>query len=245
MLKRLRYYIVSAVMLLSMAQAMAQVAMPDTVCIGTSRIYQVNDATVRSTYTWKIDGVTQPSTTHQLSTTWNTAGTFLVSVQEHGENGCDGDIRTGLVIVRPIPIPNAGPDAIVCFGTSLRLNGSGGTVYQWSPGTYLSNPLIRDPLFTGTRAGVFTYLLAVTDDIGCKSSLRDTVVITVLPQARIFAGNDTSVSINQPLQLNAIDRSGSGFTSYSWSPSFGLSSSSVANPVALFNSISGNSGYNY
>lgn len=49
---RFQHIIVLAVMLFSVMQGMAQIAMPDTVCVGTARVYQVNDATVPSTYTW-------------------------------------------------------------------------------------------------------------------------------------------------------------------------------------------------
>jgi gliding motility-associated-like protein len=42
-----------------------------------------------------------------------------------------------------------------------------------------------------------------------------------------FAGNDTSIVIGQPLQLQA-----TGGASYRWSPAAGLSSSNVSNPVA-------------
>jgi gliding motility-associated-like protein len=45
------------------------------------------------------------------------------------------------------------------------------------------------------------------------------------------AGSDTSVVVDQPRQLNA-----SGGSSYQWIPSLYLSNSSIANPVAVFNS---------
>jgi gliding motility-associated-like protein len=53
--------------------------------------------------------------------------------------------------------------------------------------------------------------------------------VTVLPEIKPFAGRDTTVVVNQPLQLN-----GSGGTSYSWTPATGLSSAVIPNPVALF-----------
>lgn len=116
-------------LLLSNRQTIAQIAMPDTVCIGTNRIYKVNDATTPLTYTWKIDGITQSATRNEMNITWNIAGTFLLTVQEHANNGCDGDIRSGLVYVIPLPVANAGPDAVVCFENTARLNGSGGAFY--------------------------------------------------------------------------------------------------------------------
>jgi gliding motility-associated-like protein len=212
----------------------AQIAMPDTVCVGTSRVYKVNDAIVLSTYTWKIDGVTQSSTKNDISITWNTAGTFLLSVQEHVLNGCDGDIRSGLVYVNPLPVPNAGPDVSICFGDVVRLNGSGGAVYQWSPPNYLSNTNTANPLVTLPLAGTYRYILSVSNK-GCQSIAKDTVIITMRPPVKVFAGNDTLVTISQPLQLNAVDVNNSSFINYIWSPPLGLSNTQIKNPVAILN----------
>lgn len=223
-------------LLFSFTEAAAQIAMPDTVCIGTSRIYKVNDAATPSTYTWKIDGVTQPVTKNEISITWNTAGTFLLTVQEHSNNGCDGDIRSGLVNVIPLPVANAGPDAIICFGNTFRLNGSGGSLYQWSPSTYLSNPAIQNPLVSIPVAGTYKYILSVSTN-GCTSLKADTVSVTMLPPVNVFAGRDTFVTVNQPLQLNAADINNSGFTNYIWSPSFGLNNPVIKNPVAVLNTL--------
>lgn len=220
-------------MLLSITQLQAQVAMPDTVCVGTTRLYHVNDSSVPSTYTWKIDGVTQSTFTNSISITWNNPGVYQISVLEHSNAGCDGDLRTGTVVVNAPPVAHAGPDATVCFGTNFRLNGSGGTGYLWTPATYLSNPLIANPIVSSPVAGSFTYVLGVVDANGCHSVKNDSVVVTILPQVKIFAGNDTLIAINEPLQLNAQDVTNSNFTSYSWSPSFGLNNSSVKNPVAI------------
>ncbi|SHG07652.1 hypothetical protein SAMN02745131_04231, partial [Flavisolibacter ginsengisoli DSM 18119] len=76
-------------------------AMPDNVCVGTTKTYQVNDPSVPSTYTWTIDGVIQSSTTNKLTVTWSSPGTYLITVQEHTAAGCDGDLQSGYVFVHP------------------------------------------------------------------------------------------------------------------------------------------------
>ena len=68
--------------LFSFQLTMAQVAMPDTVCIGTNRIYKVNDASVPSTYTWTVNGITQSGNRNELQITWTTAGVYQLTVQE-------------------------------------------------------------------------------------------------------------------------------------------------------------------
>jgi gliding motility-associated-like protein len=209
--------------------------MPDTVCIGVTRLYHVNDPTIPSTYTWKIDGATQASTKNDISIVWNTPGVFLLTVQEHPSTGCDGDIRSGSVYVVPPPVANAGTNAIVCFGTNIRLNGSGGIIYQWAPTIYLSDPSIANPILNIPTQGTYNYILNVTDAKGCRSLVPDTVAITVLPPLKVFAGRDTSIVINQPIQLNAIDINNSGFINYSWSPSTGLNNPLIKSPIAILN----------
>jgi gliding motility-associated-like protein len=234
MFKNLHYITVLLILVLSFTQALAQIAMPDTVCVGTTRLYSVNNASIPSTYTWKINGVIQTSTRNDIDISWNTVGSFQLTVQEHTANGCDADIRSGVVQVNPKPIANAGPDVHICFGTSVRLNGSGGAVYEWSPSTYLSNPSLSNPVSNIPFAGTYQYVLSVSSN-GCKSASNDTVAITVLPAVNIFAGNDTLIAINQSLQLNVVDMNNSGIVNYSWTPSFGLNNSLIKNPVALLN----------
>jgi gliding motility-associated-like protein len=213
--------------------ANAQLPMPDSVCVGATKRYSVNDAIVPSTYTWKINGITQTATTHEVFVSWTTAGVYTITVQEENANGCKGQIEQGVVYVFAIPIPNAGPDVTYCFEAIPRLNGSGGTKYQWTPSTYLSNPNIANPYVNALNAGTYTYNLSVTNAAGCKSTTTDAVTIKVLPKARIFAGFDTSIAINQPLQLNAIDIDNLGFVDYTWTSSFGLDNATKPNPIAI------------
>ncbi len=58
----------------------------------------------------------------------------------------------------------------------------------------------------------------------------------LLRQLKIFPGNDTSVIVNQSVQLAALDINNSGFDSYSWSPPFGLNNPYAQNPVAMISS---------
>ena len=112
------------------------------------------------------------------------------------------------------------------------MHGSGGVVYLWSPSTYLDNTTIPNPKVMNPSAGSITYHLSITDANGCKSQTESLVKITVSPFAKVFAGNDTAIAFNQPLQLNAVDVNNSGFTTYVWSPSYGLNNPAISNPVA-------------
>ncbi len=136
------------------------------------------------------------------------------------------------VFVNPAPIANAGRDTGICFGKDLQLSGSGGIAYVWRPSTYLSGTTVSNPVVVQPAAGAITYRLTVTDANGCISLTEDDITIDVSRQAKLFVGYDTSIAINQPLQLFGIDVFNTGFNNYAWSPSYGLNNPFAKNPVA-------------
>jgi gliding motility-associated-like protein len=142
-----------------------------------------------------------------------------------------GCLATRTIRVTPVPYPgvNAGADLIICYNTSVQLNGStDGSSWLWSPAGKLSNASLLNPVAYPSRTTDF--VLTAYDTKGCPKPGRDTVSVTVLPKMRVSAGRDTAVITGQPLQLFA-----TGGESYTWSPAFNVSSSTIANPVALFN----------
>ncbi|HXB44124.1 MAG TPA: gliding motility-associated C-terminal domain-containing protein, partial [Puia sp.] len=136
------------------------------------------------------------------------------------------------IFVSPAPVANAGLDTSTCYGKNIQLQGSGGIDYLWSPVAYLDNPDISNPTVTNPVKTI-TFYLTVTDMNNCKSIQPASVTVKIEPPAKVFAGNDTSVIINQPLQLNAMDVNNSGFDSYVWSPASGLNDPTVQDPIAL------------
>jgi gliding motility-associated-like protein len=112
------------------------------------------------------------------------------------------------------------------------LNGSGGLNYTWFPVSYLDDPRLASPT-ARQLPGSISYFLNVTDDKGCVSLKKDTVLITVTRPAVINAGNDTVLAIGQPLPLAAKDVNNIGFTQYEWTPYYGLDNPFIANPVTV------------
>lgn len=58
-----------------------------------------------------------------------------------------------------------------------------------------------------------------------------TVTVVVTPPAKLSAGNDTSIVMNQDFQLLARDLNNSGFINYSWFPNQNINSPSIQNPT--------------
>lgn len=136
------------------------------------------------------------------------------------------------VIVDPAPVALAGADQEICFGRDANLQGSGGIEYEWSPALYLNDPLTASPVVNKPPASI-TYTLTVKDTKGCTSLSPDEVTIRVTPPAELDAGADTTIVWGQAFQLMAGDVNNSGFTNYTWSPSFGLNNPNIRNPIAV------------
>ncbi len=142
-----------------------------------------------------------------------------------------GCTATDRVVVYPVPYPlaNAGADTTICYKTVAQLHGGlNGISYNWTPASSLINATSLNP--TARLTATTSYIFYAYDNRGCPKPGKDTVIVTVLSQIHPFAGRDTAVVVNQPLQLHA-----TGGSSYLWLPSTGLSANNIADPVAKYN----------
>ncbi len=133
------------------------------------------------------------------------------------------------VRVAPYPLVNISTkDTTICFGQRVQLQGSySATAFYWSPGNTLLNANALNPIAGPVHTT--RYVLTAADTLrGCPKSVSDTVVVTVIPLMTAYAGKDTAVVPEQPLQLNA---TGSG-THFLWSPASYLNDPNIANPIA-------------
>ncbi|HNP46041.1 MAG TPA: gliding motility-associated C-terminal domain-containing protein, partial [Panacibacter sp.] len=195
-----------------------------TICEGTSsKIAASSDG---STFSWSpADGLSDPFQLNPyVSPKTNT--TYVLTAH----NGTCTKTDTLNVAVNPAPVPYAGPDTSVCPGNTLQLQGNNGMQYTWLPPAFLSNANAPNPYIIDLP-GSITYYLSVIDANGCRSLRSDTIHITLMPPPKVFAGNDTSIAMGQPVQLNAIDVNNTGFTTYTWAPPYKLSDAHIQNPV--------------
>lgn len=186
-------------------------------CAGSS----VNlTATGGATYVWT------PSTGLNNATIANptASGTATTTYVVTGTNaqGCSSS-DTVVVIVKALPIVDAGTAAAICPGFSTNLSASGAVSYAWSPAATLSNATIANP--TATPTSTTTYTVTGTGANGCTAT--DAVTVTVYPAAVVGAGADQAVCAGQSATLT-----GTGAATYSWSPATGLSNAAISNPVA-------------
>ena len=141
--------------------------------------------------------------------------------------GCSAKDQV-IVTTIPYPIADAGRDTVICYEGVAQLTGAAnGTSVVWSPTPGLSDANALDPIVRPSKTTA--YVLSAFDTKGCPKPGSDTVVVTVLPPIRPFAGRDTAIIVGQPLPFNA-----SGGVGYEWSPSIGLSATNIADPVGLY-----------
>ena len=133
-----------------------------------------------------------------------------------------------IVTTVPYPVVNAGTDFSICYNARAQLNGmTDGSSWQWAPASLVSNPNLLNPVSYPPRTT--NYILTAFDTRGCPKPTSDTIRVTVLPKMRVSAGRDTSVIVNQPLQLTA-----TGGINYDWIPATYLSAADISNPVSIF-----------
>lgn len=131
----------------------------------------------------------------------------------------------------PYPISDAGNDARICYGKTVKLIGNtDASSFIWTPTNSLLNSTTLQP--TAGPQSTTTYYLTATDNKGCPKPVTDSVTVTVIQPVKVNAGNDQNVVINQPVQLNA--NGGGVDATYQWSPSTYLSNPNIENPVAVF-----------
>lgn len=191
------------------------------------------------TYSWSpatgLSSATAAQPTFLLTNTTTTPQTYLYVVTATTAAGCIAR-DTVSVLVNPAAVAQTGADRVFCSGSTASLGNSAsivaGSTYAWSPTVGLSTPTTAttDVTLTNTTSApiVNQYILTVTTSNGCVN--RDTVRVTVNPAAVATAGADRATCSGVATTLGAAALT--GYT-YSWSPSTGLSSATVANPTLL------------
>ncbi|MDQ3110471.1 MAG: gliding motility-associated C-terminal domain-containing protein [Bacteroidota bacterium] len=191
----------------------------DSIQIGTP-------ASMGVTYSWSPASglssttVAQPYASPSVTTTY-----FLVAT--NSTNGCQAR-DTMILTINPVPVANAGPDHVACEGDSVMLGtpGTANNTYYWSPIAPLDWNSIPQPMASPSTTTTFT-LTVTTTPTGCQS--KDSVVVTINPSPATDAGPNQTICNGDSVQIGSAAIAGN---TYNWSPPTGLSSSTVAQPMA-------------
>ncbi len=185
-------------------------------------------------YQWRRAGVILPGATSSKYGVpiAQAPGAYRYTVDIADARICVSTSDTLNLIIRSLPTISAGPAKAICLNTSVQIGNltSGGLApyhYVWLPDSGLTSASIASPVATPKHTT--KYVVIVTDSNGCQA--QDSVVVTVRPLPQMVTANNVVICQAGSATIGA-PASGSGPFTYDWTPATGLSSTSIAQPVA-------------
>lgn len=174
-------------------------------------------------YDWSTeDGLVDSLNPYHVRYTAETDGQVIVDIRTPA--GCTGS-DTVNVVVHPGNFASVTPtEKAVCPGEEIPLAITGGTIFQWSPEHFLSDPTSATPIASPVTD--MFYEILVTDQFGCKDSLN--VDITVHPASITHLPDSVRLWPGETYQIDP----GGNSLYYQWFPTAGLSDPNISNPVA-------------
>lgn len=171
-------------------------ANPITVCSGETSTLSASGAT---NYTWSPSATlsnVNGSTTEAspiLTTTYTVIGT----------NGTAPFLCTSSNTIKVNAIPNptviAGANQIICEGSNALLYAIGANTYTWSPNAGIVDIHDSTTNVYPQGSGVFIYTITGTSSNNCTGS--NTLQVTVNPLPTVYAGEDTTINIDNTVTL--------------------------------------------
>jgi hypothetical protein len=185
------------------------ISSPTSICIGATATITASGA---NTYTWMpgattgTDVVVNPTVT----TTYTVAGTNTL--------GCIGATTITLNILNIPTVTAVSNPTTLCIGNSATLTASGATTYSWMPGSLNGTSVVVSP----TATTVYT----ITGDNGaCSNTGTISLTVNSLPTVSAVS-SPTSICSGSSATLT-----GSGATTYSWTPGTLTGTSVVVSPT--------------
>ena len=211
-------------------------------CSGTVSAPLGGTAVPGTTYSWSpTTGLSNPTILNPTVTGTNTTGAPVIVTYTLTATTANGCVVTATVdvTINPAAVADAGAARATCSNVGVVIGGTpvAGTTYAWSPALGLSsttglNPTLTLPNLTGAPI-IVTYTLTATTANGCIAT--GTVVVTINPAAVAQAGPDKTTCSNVGVVIGA--GTPIAGTTYAWSPTLGLSSSTSLTPTVTLSNL--------
>jgi len=204
---------------LSTIQAAAAQPAP-YICIPQSVFFQ-NNSTNGNAYLWTF-GDGNSSTEFEPIYEYSIPGIYDVTLVVYDTNGCyTPDSVTISVNIGSFSAGIVQPPSSICPGSSYQFDAYGGTSYSWSPGQFLNNPNISNPIASVNQTTQFN----VTISDSCGS--------IVIPVTLVVSNNPISISPDTTICIgSSVDIQVSGAGTIVWTPPTFLSSNTSFNTVS-------------
>jgi len=190
---------------------------PDTnICLGASITLQ---ATGGGTYAWLADPTLNDTGIANPTASPDTVTTYYITITT--PDGCvvTDSVAVGVYFAPPLPQLQ---DTTICFGTSAQLVATLADSYSWETANGITTLNVQSPFVSPTVPTLYIVHLANSCGSLTDSAFVDIIYVTA------DAWPDTLVCPGYPVPLGA-----SGGVTYAWTPTAGLSSASIADPIAM------------
>ncbi|GAB4248300.1 MAG: hypothetical protein Kow0079_00390 [Vicingaceae bacterium] len=210
-------------------------------CPRTPVTFTDNSSSISSItgYSWNF-GNGNTSTSQNPTNTFDTSGTYNVSLIVYASNGCT-DTSNQQVLIYAFPQANFNING-VCqavesqFTDSSTVNGSTIIYWNWDFGNNGDTAMSQNPVYTYPNSGTYPVTLIVQSAQGCYDTITNNVTIGAPPTA-LFNSSPTSVKVFE--DFNFTDQSFSNIVAWSWNFGDGSGTSTQQNPTYSY-SESGN-----
>ncbi len=196
-----------------------------SICLGDVALLNGDGGDVADLYNWAPSAGLDCPTCEDPIYLPTTAGVYTLTLTATDKYNCPATDNV-TITVNALPVVDAGDDTNLCPEGSVQLEATGAVEYTWDPSLELSCDECPDPICTVNDNT--TYTVTGIDANGCINT--DEINVSVFSTLDIIVTADpTTIDVyqGQTSQLNA-----TGATDYSWTPSTGLSSTDIANPIA-------------
>lgn len=184
------------------------------------------EATGGNIYNWfPTEGLNDPNIGNPIASPLQST-TYFVEVLDH--NNCS-NIDSVVISIVSKPKFEVTGDTTICTGTSLQLTATGGTVYQWSPASDLSNSATSAPLASPISSTIYEVYIR-ENSCNYDTTLQVQIAVSPTPLVTATSSNNINCSV-RTTQLTA-----TGASSYNWRPAPGLNNANIPNPVGAIDS---------
>jgi gliding motility-associated-like protein len=184
-----------------------------TICLGQSANIVASGG---STYSWTASSGANPASIANISVSPTVTTTYTVLT---GTGSCTAQAVSTISVAPAFTLTVTPSATTICNAALTNIVGSGGVTYTWSPAAGLNTTsganVVANPSITTT------YSVLSSNGV-CTNSAIATVSVIVVSTSVV------ATSANYCLGGTPVTLTGSGATTYSWSPATGLSSTSGA-----------------
>ncbi|MBK9357491.1 MAG: T9SS type A sorting domain-containing protein [Bacteroidales bacterium] len=210
-------------------------ASPGELCLGgqTHLQAQAYGGTGNYTYSWTSDPPGFASTLRDPVVAPGQTTTYYLSVND-GETIVNRDVS---ITVHPLPLPDAGQDQMITYGTPTTLQGNvtqgtGPYTYQWEPSDKLVSANVQYPLTLNLYESTVFSLYVTDQGTGCVCVQPDFVTVSMAGDALSAhpAAQPDTVCFGSSSHLFTLAGGGTNNYTYQWTSDPPGFTSNLANP---------------